>query len=33
LQGLLKIVRDLGMPLISVIPAKPGQADALDIKQ
>jgi hypothetical protein len=27
LHGLLKKVRDLGMPLISVIPMKPGQTD------
>lgn len=28
LHGLLKKVRDLGMPLISVIRVKPGQAEA-----
>ena len=28
LHGLLKKVRDLGMPLVSVIPVEPGQADA-----
>ena len=33
LHGLLKKVRDLGMPLVSVIRVKPGQADALDVKQ
>jgi hypothetical protein len=33
LYGLLKRVRDLGMPLISVTRTKPGQADASDIKQ
>jgi len=33
LQGLLKKVRDLGMPLISVIGVEPGQADASDGKQ
>lgn len=27
LHGLLKKVRDLGMPLVSVSPVKPGQAD------
>jgi hypothetical protein len=32
LHGLLKKVRDLGMPLISVSPVEPGQADALDVK-
>jgi hypothetical protein len=31
LHGLLKKVRDLGMPLISVIRVKPGQADVSDI--
>ena len=30
LHGLLKKVRDLGMPLISVSPIEPGQADAPD---
>jgi hypothetical protein len=33
LFGLLKKVRDLGMPLLSVIHVKPGQADASDVKQ
>ena len=33
LHGLLKKVRDLGMPLISVIRVEPGQADASDVKQ
>ena len=33
LYGLLKKVRDLGMPLVSVSPVEPGQADASDIKQ
>ena len=28
LHGLLKKVRDLGMPLVSVCPLEPGQADA-----
>jgi hypothetical protein len=28
LHGLLKKVRDLGMPLISVSPVEPGQSDA-----
>ena len=32
LHGLLKKVRDLGMPLVSVRPVEPGQADASDIK-
>lgn len=32
LHGLLKNVRDLGMPLISVSPLEPGQADASDVK-
>ncbi|MHC1781894.1 MAG: hypothetical protein AB9891_03840 [Anaerolineaceae bacterium] len=32
LHGLLKKVRDLGMPLVSVSPVKPGQADTSDIK-
>ena len=32
LHGLLKKVRDLGMPLISVSPVEPGQADASDVK-
>jgi hypothetical protein len=33
LHGVLKKVRDLGMPLLSVIRVKPGQADASDVKQ
>ena len=33
LHGLLKKVRDLGMPLISVCPLEHGQADAPDVKQ
>jgi hypothetical protein len=33
LHGLLRQVRDLGMPLLSVICVKPGQADASDVKQ
>jgi len=33
LHGLLKKVRDLGMPLLSVMRVKPGQADASDVKQ
>ncbi|MDO8689661.1 MAG: hypothetical protein Q7R39_06570 [Dehalococcoidia bacterium] len=32
LHGLLKKVRDLGMPLVSVSPAQPGQADVSEIK-
>ncbi len=32
LHGLLKKVRDLGMPLVSVNPLEPGPADASDIK-
>ena len=32
LHGLLKKVRDLGMPLVSVCPLKNGQADQSDIK-
>jgi len=32
LHGLLKKVRDLGMPLISVSPLEPGQADRSDVK-
>ncbi len=31
LFGLLRKVRDLGMPLFSVICVKPGQADASDV--
>jgi hypothetical protein len=33
LHGLLKKVRDLGMPLISVGPVKSDQGDAPDVKQ
>jgi hypothetical protein len=33
LHGLLKKVRDLGMPLISVSPAEIGQAGMPDVKQ
>lgn len=33
LHGLLKKVRDLGMPLLSVICVKPGQADASDVNR
>ena len=33
LHGLIKKVRDLGMPLLSVNRVEPGQADAPDIKQ
>jgi hypothetical protein len=32
LYGLLKKVRDLGMPLVSVCPLKNGQSDQSDIK-
>jgi hypothetical protein len=32
LHGLLKKVRDLGMPLVSVCPIEPGQADVSDVK-
>jgi hypothetical protein len=32
LHGLLKKVRDLGMPLVSVAPVEPGQAAASDVK-
>ena len=32
LHGLLKKVRDLGMPLVSVSPVEPGQAEASEIK-
>jgi len=31
LHGLLKKVRDLGLPLISVCPVEPGQVDAPDV--
>jgi hypothetical protein len=33
LHGLLKKVRDLGMPLLSVMRMKPGQAEASDVKE
>ena len=33
LHGLLRKVRDLGMPLISVGRVEPGQADASDLKK
>ncbi|HEY84182.1 MAG TPA: hypothetical protein G4N96_03585 [Chloroflexi bacterium] len=33
LHGLLRKVRDLGMPLLSVNRVKPGQAGASDVKQ
>ena len=32
LHGLLKKVRDLGMPLVSVSPVEPGSSDKPDIK-
>ena len=32
LHGLLKKVRDLGIPLVSVSPIEPGQADQSDLK-
>jgi len=32
LHGLLKKVRDLGIPLVSVSPIEPGQADASEVK-
>jgi hypothetical protein len=32
LHGLLKKVRDLGMPLVSVSPAQPGPADESNVK-
>ena len=32
LHGLLKKVRDLGMPLVSVSPVEPGQAEASEVK-
>jgi hypothetical protein len=32
LHGLLKKVRDLGMPLVSVSPLEPGQADVSNVK-
>jgi len=33
LHGLLRKVRDVGMPLISVVRVKPDHADALEVKQ
>jgi len=33
LRRLPKEVRDLGMPLVSVNPVEPGQADASEVKQ
>ena len=33
LHGVLKKVRDVGMPLLSVVCVTPGQADASDAKQ
>ena len=33
LHGLLKKVRDLGMPLVSVNPIEPSQTDPADVKQ
>ena len=32
LHGLLKKVRDLGLPLVSVSPVEPGQANQSDVK-
>ena len=32
LHGLLKKVRDLGMPLLSVCPLEPGHSDASNVK-
>ena len=32
LHGLLRKVRDLGIPLLSVVRVKPDQAEALDVK-
>jgi hypothetical protein len=32
LHGLLKKVRDLGIPLVSVCPVEPGQANVPDVK-
>ena len=33
LHGLLRKVRDLGMPLLSVIRVEPGQTDVSEVKQ
>ena len=33
LHGVLRKVRDLGMPLLSVVCVKPGQADASDVNE
>ena len=33
LYSLLRRVRDVGMPLLSVVRVKPGQADTPDVKQ
>jgi hypothetical protein len=33
LHGLLKKVRDVGMPLLSVVCLKPGKVEASDVKQ
>jgi len=33
LYGLLRKVRDLGLPLLEVTRARPGQADAFDVSQ
>src|SRR5437879_5204171 len=33
LHGLLRKVRDVGIPLLSVVRVKPGQAEASDVKQ
>jgi len=33
LHGLLKKVRDVGMPLLSVVCVKPGQAEASDVNE
>ncbi len=32
LHGLLKKVRDIGMPLVSISPVEPGPADPSDVK-